>query len=71
MTRKTTKKVPKTVVLEAFTEARQLSTDKIGEVVAGLVNDGMLTREQALKTNRDLAEAVNWSINTILATKDM
>ena len=74
MPRKATKQkeakvVDRQTVLEAFSEVKQLSSDKIGEVVASLVNDNLVQRKDAERARVLLNDAVSWSINTILASK--
>ena len=69
MAKKTTVKVERQVVLEAFAAVKQLSSDKIGEVVAHLVNNDMMNRESATEANLLLQNAVNASVDTIMTSK--
>jgi hypothetical protein len=69
MAKKTTVKVERQVVLEAFAAVKQLSSDKIGEVVAHLVNNDMMNRENATEANLLLQNAVNASVDTIMTSK--
>jgi len=69
MAKKTTVKVERQVVLEAFAAVKQLSSDKIGEVVAHLVNNDMMNRENATEASLLLQNAVNASVDTIMTSK--
>jgi hypothetical protein len=70
MPRKTTsKKVDRSVVLQAFSEVKQLSEVKVGQLIATLVRDNHVSEGSAELVSQQIQHAINESVNTILSSK--
>lgn len=69
MPRKTTKTVDRKIVLEAFNDMKELSSMKIGQLLAELVRDNHVSKESVHDVDRQIKHIISESVNTILSTR--